>query len=79
MKIMCILVEIHKRDIQVIIFIEEKIKVRKYYLLNESSLLLKELIKDDDELIFSGKILIDMLPKECEDIILDIEVWNILF
>lgn len=79
MKIMCILVEIHKKDIQVIIFIEEKIKVRKYYLLNESSLLLKELIKDDDELIFSGKILIDMLPKECEDIILDIEVWNILF
>lgn len=79
MKIMCILVETHKKDIQVIIFIEEKIKVRKYYLLNESSLLLKELIKDDDELIFSGKILIDMLPKECEDIILDIEVWNILF
>lgn len=79
MKIMCILVEIHKKDIQVIIFIEEKIKVRKYYLLNESSLLLKELIKDDDELIFSGKILIDMLPKECEDIILDIEVLNILF
>lgn len=79
MKIMCILVETHKKDIQVIIFIEEKIKVRKYYLLNESSLLLKELIKDDDELIFSGKILIDMLPKECEDIILDIEVCNILF
>lgn len=79
MKTMCILVEIQKKDIQVIIFIEEKIKVRKYYLLNESSLLVKELIKDDDELIFSGKILTDMLPKDCEDIILDIEVWNILF
>lgn len=79
MRTMYILVEIQKKDIQVIIYIKEKIKVRKYYLLNESSLLVNELIKDDDELIFSGKILTDMLPKECEDIILDIEVWYILF
>ncbi|CAD8183646.1 unnamed protein product [Paramecium octaurelia] len=33
----------------------------------------KELIKDDDELVFSGKIIADLIPKHYEDLILDIE------
>lgn len=74
MKIMYTLVEIQEKVILVIMFIREKIKVRKYYLLNESSLIVKELIKDDDELIFSGPILAELIPPEYEDLILDIKV-----
>lgn len=72
MKIMCTLVEIQKKGILVIMCIRENIKVRKYYLLNESSLIVKELIKDDDELIFSGPILAELIPPEYDDLILDI-------
>ncbi|CAD8099575.1 unnamed protein product [Paramecium sonneborni] len=32
-----------------------------------------ELIKDDDELVLSGKIIADLIPKHYEDLILDIE------
>lgn len=52
-------------------------KVRIYNLFNESSNLDKELIKDDDELVFSGKIIADLIPKHYEDLILDIEVFLI--
>ncbi|CAK90358.1 unnamed protein product (macronuclear) [Paramecium tetraurelia] len=39
----------------------------------------KELIKDDDELVFSGKIIADLIPKHFEDIILDIEKFQSLY
>lgn len=68
------LVKIPKKVIRFTIYTREKMKVRVYKLFNESSNLDKELIKDDDELVFSGKIIADMIPKHYEDLILDIEV-----
>lgn len=68
------LARIPKRVILSTIYIKGKMKVRVYKLFNESSNLDKELIKDDDELVFSGKIIADLIPKHYEDLILDIEV-----